>query len=334
MAKVGSWETELSTLNVIWSEQTHRIFETDPSRFQPTRPKFREFIHPEDRAKVDAAFVASLDKRSPCAVEYRIVMPDGRVKTIEERWQVFQDEEGKPVRIAGTCRDITERVQAAQELQHLSGKLLRLQDEERRKIARDLHDSTGQALVALSTTLAQLRDAVPSSNRKARKLASDSQALADTCIREIRTLAYLLHPPMLDESGLEDAVRDYVEGFAKRSGIRVKLDLSPNLGRSPRNVELALFRVVQESLTNIQRHSGSRQARIRIERDPKGITLEVSDKGRRASRSGRKRTRGFSSGTGVGIPSMGERVKQIGGQMEIKSDSEGTTVLVTVPANE
>jgi PAS domain S-box-containing protein len=334
MAKVGSWEAELSTLNVIWSEQTHRIFETDPSRFHPTRPKFREFIHPEDRSKVDAAFVASLDKRSPCTVEYRIVMPDGRVKILEERWQTFQDEEGKPVRVAGTCRDITERVRAAQELQHLSGKLLRLQDEERRKIARDLHDSTGQALVALATTLAQLRDAIPSSNRKARKLTSDSQALADTCIREIRTLAYLLHPPMLDESGLEDAVREYVEGFAKRSGIRVKLDLPSNLGRSPRNVELALFRVVQESLTNIQRHSGSRQARIRIERNPKGITLEVSDKGRRASRSGRKRTQGFSSGTGVGIPSMDERVKQIGGQMEIKSDSEGTTVLVTVPANE
>ena len=133
VAKIGSWEAELQSLNVIWSEQTHRIFETDPSRFHPTRPKFREFIHPEDRAKVDAAFVASLDKRSPCTVEYRIVMPDGRVKFLEERWQAFHDEEGKPVRVAGTCRDITERVRAEEELRRLSGSLLRLQDEERRK---------------------------------------------------------------------------------------------------------------------------------------------------------------------------------------------------------
>src|SRR6266403_208948 len=195
VAKMGSWEADLQSLNVIWSEQTHRIFETDPSRFHPTRPKFREFIHAEDRAKVDAAFVASLDKRSPCTVEYRIVMPDGRVKILEERWQAFHDEEGKPVRVAGTCRDITERVRAEEELQRLSGQLLRLQDQERRRIARDLHDSTGQDLVALATTLSQLHASIPSPSRKLRKLASQCQALADQCIREVRTLSYLLHPP-------------------------------------------------------------------------------------------------------------------------------------------
>src|SRR5229473_6444181 len=166
VAKLGSWEAELQGLNVIWSEQTHRIFETDPSRFHPTRQKFREFIHPEDRAKVDAAFVASLDKRSPSTVEYRIVMPDGRLKILEERWQAFHDEEGKPIRVAGTCREITERVRAEEELRRLSGQLLRLQDEERRRIARDLHDSTGQNVVALATTLSQLHDSMPSSSRK------------------------------------------------------------------------------------------------------------------------------------------------------------------------
>ena len=177
MAKIGSWEVELPSLNVIWSEQTHRIFETDPSRFHPTRPKFREFIHPEDRAKVDAAFVASLDKRSPCTVEYRIVMPDGRVKILEERWQAFHDEEGKPVRVAGTCRDITERVRAEEELRRLSGQFLRLQDEERRKIAQDLHDSTGQNLVALATMLGQLRSLAPSDERKSRRAISECMGI-------------------------------------------------------------------------------------------------------------------------------------------------------------
>ena len=112
VAKVGSWEVELPSLEITWSQQTHRIFETDPSHFHPRRPDFVEFIHKEDRAKVDAAFQASLDKDAPSNVEYRIVMPDERVKVLEERWKVFHDEQGRPVRLMGTCRDITERKQA------------------------------------------------------------------------------------------------------------------------------------------------------------------------------------------------------------------------------
>ena len=334
MAKIGSWEAELASLSVIWSEQTHRIFETDPSRFHPTRPKFREFIHPEDRAKVDGAFVASLDNRSPCTVEYRIVMPDGRVKILEERWQAFRDEEGKPIRVAGTCRDITERMRAEEELRRLSGQLLRLQDEERRRIARDLHDSTGQDLVALATTLSQIHASIPSSGRKLRKLASQCQELADRCVRDVRTLSYLLHPPMLDEAGLEDAIRHYAGGFTERTGIELELEISPRLGRMKSHVELALFRVVQESLTNIQRHSGSSKAKIRIERDPGKFTLEISDKGSGISGSMRRRNGKMSFGLGVGIPSMHERVALIGGQLDIESSSSGTTVRVTIPADD
>jgi PAS domain S-box-containing protein len=333
MAKIGSWEADLQSLNVIWSDQTHRIFETDPSRFQPTRPKFREFVHPEDGAKVDAAFAASLGKRSPSTVEYRIVMPDGRVKILEERWQAFHDEEGKPVRVAGTCRDITERVRVEEELQRLSGQLLRLQDEERRRIARDLHDSTGQDLVALSTTLSQLHDSIPSSGRKLRKLAAQCQALADQCIRGVRTLSYLLHPPMLDEAGLEDAIRHYASGFRERTGIEVEVEISPRVARLTPDVEVALFRVVQESLTNIQRHSGSSQAKIRIERYPGKITLEISDKGSGIPRNLRRQNGKLSFGLGVGIPSMHERVKLIGGLLEIESSSSGTTVRVTIPVD-
>jgi PAS domain S-box-containing protein len=334
VAKIGSWEAELQTLNVTWSEQTHRIFETDPLHFHPTRPKFREFIHSEDRVKVDEAFAASLDKHTPSTVEYRIVMPDGRVKVLEERWQAFHDEEGKPVRVAGTCRDITERVRAEEELQRLSGQLLRLQDEERRRIARDLHDSTGQDLVALTTTLSQLHGALPSSSRKLRKLASQCQTLADQCVREVRTLSYLLHPPMLDEAGLEDAIRHYVEGFAERTGIKVGLEISPLLGRMKPDVELALFRVVQESLTNIQRHSGSLHAMIRIARDPGKIALEVSDRGSGISGEPRRRNGEFPTRLGVGIRSMHERVKLIGGRLDIESSSNGTTVRATIRLDE
>jgi PAS domain S-box-containing protein len=333
VAKMGSWERELQSSSVIWSEQTHRIFETDPSRFHPTRPSFREFIHPEDRARVDAAFLASLDKRSPCTVEYRIVMPDGRVKILEERWQSFHDEEGKPIRVAGTCRDITETVRVEQELRRLSGQLLRLQDEERRRIARDLHDSTGQDLVALATILSQLHTAIPSSSRKLRNLASQGQELADRCIREVRTLSYLLHPPMLDEAGLEDAIRHYVKGFSERTGIEVKLTISPQFGRLPPDVELALFRVVQESLTNIQRHSQSLRAAIQLDALADGVSLVISDKGLGAAPRELTGTSGSPFRLGVGIPSMQERVRLIGGRLEIESTSSGTTVRVMVPVD-
>ena len=136
-----------------------------------------------------------------------------------------------------------------------------------------LHDSTGQDLVALATSLSQLHASIPSSGRKSRKFTSQCQTLADRSIREVRTLSYLLHPPMLDEAGLGDAIRHYLDGFAERTGIEVDLKVSPDLGRLPQDIETALFRVVQESLTNIQRHSGSFTAAIQINHNPEKITL-------------------------------------------------------------
>ena len=225
-------------------------------------------------------------------------------------------------------QDITERKRAEEELRRLSGRLLQSQDEERRRIARDLHDSTGQDLVALATMLGQLRPSIPSREQKSRKLLSECKALADQCIRETRTLSYLLHPPVLDEAGLEDAIRDYVKGFTKRSGIQVALELSPRLGRMTRDVELALFRVVQESLTNIHRHSGSPQAKIRIACNSH-LTLEISDSGQGASASATKGEHRLD--VGVGIPSMQERVKLIGGRLHVDFGAHGTTVHVTLP---
>jgi signal transduction histidine kinase len=227
-------------------------------------------------------------------------------------------------------QDITERKQAEEKLAHLSVELARLQDEERRSIARGLHDSTGQNLVALATMLGQLRNSIPSAERKSRHLLSKCKALADGCIREVRTLSYALHPPELDFAGLDDAIRGYVEGFSRRSGIDVDLDLSPDIGPLARDAQLVLFLVIQESLINIQRHSGSQRAKIRIHRNSE-LTLEITDSGRGAPLSVREGKEGSGFKLGVGIPSMQERVSLIGGRFDIDSTNAGTTVRVTIP---
>ncbi len=294
---------------------------------------WQSMLHPDDRERLLNAWHQSVTNGTPYEQEERHRGADGTYRWFLARGLPMRDAEGRIVRWYGTNTDIEDRKRAEEELRRLSGQLLRLQDEERRRIATDLHDSTGQDLVALATTLSQLRASIPSSGRKLRKLASQCQALADQCIREVRTLSYLLHPPMLDEAGLEDAIRHYAGGFTERTGIEVELEIPRRFGRMKPDAEMALFRVVQESLTNIQRHSGSPRAKIRIDRGPGRVTLEISDKGSGISGNQRRRNGRLSFGLGVGIPSMHERVKLIGGRLDIESSSSGTTVRATVPVD-
>jgi PAS domain S-box-containing protein len=295
---------------------------------------WQSMLHPDDRDRVLKAWHESVTNGTPYEQEERHRGADGTYRWFLARGMPLRDAEGRIVRWYGTNTDIEARKQAEEQLRRLSGQLLRLQDEERRRIARDLHDSAGQDLVALATTLSQLHASIPSSSRKLRKLSSQCQALADQCIREVRTLSYLLHPPMLDEAGLEDAIRHYADGFTERTGIQVDLEISPRLGRMKPDSEMALFRVVQESLTNIQRHSGSPQAKIRIERNQQMITLEISDKGSGIPGNLRRQNGKLSLGLGVGIPSMHERVKLIGGQLDIESSASGTMVRVKIPVDD
>jgi signal transduction histidine kinase len=239
------------------------------------------------------------------------------------------------------CLDITERKRAdaalrasEKALRQLSSRLLQLQDEERRRMARELHDSTGQILTALTMKLGVLRRSVGALDLRASGALSESLALAEQCSRQIRTFSYLLHPPLLDEDGLASALAWYVEGFTGRSGINVELDLAPELGRLSQELETTLFRVVQESLTNIHRHSGSRRATIRVVRDGAEVRLEVKDWGRGMdAHTLDKVSRGVST-LGVGICGMRERVRQLGGELQIDSTGRGTTVSVVLPTLE
>jgi PAS domain S-box-containing protein len=284
-----------------------------------------EGVHFDDRAKIEEA-VRGLVRGEPLeGIECRIIRPDGSIAWVVIRGDPVLDTQNRIYRLVVSAQEITKRKRAESEVRQLSGRLLTLQDEERRSIARDLHDSTAQDLVALATILSQLYDSsLPEA--KVRELLDQCLAVLDKSIREIRTLSYVLHPPALENSGLADAIRDYIEGFTKRSGIDVELEISATLGRMTRETELALFRIMQESLTNIHRHSGSSQAQIRTDRSPEMIRLEIIDKGH-GMLNGEQRH-------GVGIPSMEERVKQIGGRLEIESTSRGTTVRVIIPMHE
>jgi signal transduction histidine kinase len=216
-----------------------------------------------------------------------------------------------------------------EQLRNLSLRLMTLQDEERRRIARELHDSAGQTLAAMKMSIALIRQ-IETGRPDLRRLVDDLDALADEALQEVRTTSYLLHPPLLDEAGFASAARWFVEGFARRSGIQIDCDIPEKMERPPRECELVLFRILQESLTNVHRHSGASAASVRLRRDPDRLQLEVCDNGKGISEEHMRRFN-TSVGTGVGITGMRERVRELGGRLEIHSVKTGTTVSVALP---
>jgi two-component system, NarL family, sensor kinase len=227
-------------------------------------------------------------------------------------------------------REVMERKQAEEQLRQLSVRLMTLQDEERRHIARDLHDTTGQTLAAMKMTAALIQQTSPGPQME--QLLDDLNALTDEAVQEIRTTSYLLHPPLLDEAGIASAVQWFAEGFSRRSGIQVHCEIADNLQRPPRNHELVLFRVLQESLTNVHRHSGASAATVKLNSNAEHFVLEIVDNGTGIAEECLKRFHEDGQGTGVGLVGMRERVKELGGSLDIQSSRSGTTVGVALPA--
>jgi len=226
-----------------------------------------------------------------------------------------------------------EREQALADLRKTTGELMRLQDEERRRIGRDLHDSTGQALAALELGLTRLKSSAAGTESPQRREALEQCArLASQCSAEIRTASYLLHPPLLDELGLTSALRWLADGLRERSGIDVQLDLPDSMDRLPRETELTLFRVAQEALTNVHRHSDSPSVLIRLTRRADSVLLEIEDVGRGFSAEERARASAGADGAlGVGLAGMRERIRQVGGRFMIDADSGGTAIRAALP---
>jgi len=297
-------------------------------------------IHPGDQQRWNVDAAEMFRTGNPLKSAYRVLARSGKAVWFQCEVKMVRRPDGRPWFLHGVGFDITELKKAeealreqAGALQNLSSRLLRSQDEERRRIARELHDSLGQYLAALKMNFHQLsRDPIDPAGKAA--LRSECDEILERCISETRTLSYLLHPPMLDELGFVAAARWYVEGFASRSGIKVRLDLPPEAKkRLPHVFEAVLFRALQESLTNIHRHSGSSVAEVRLRMDGVEACLEIRDYGHGMPSEILELFQKTGGQAGIGLSGMRERVLEVRGGLEISSDSHGTLVSITVPVS-
>jgi PAS domain S-box-containing protein len=292
-----------------------------------------DLIAPEHRDRF-RAFNEKVCHGEKGTLEFDIVGLDGTRRHMETHGAPLRDQDGTLVQLAVT-RDITGRKEAekARREAELSARILQVQDEERRRIARELHDGVGQLLAAMSMNASRVVDEKSNLTPDAARCAEENSNLIHQVSKDIRTMSYLLHPPLLDELGLPSVLRWYIEGFAERSNIATSIELPADLPRLPREHELCLFRIAQECLTNIHRHSGSSTALVRLWRTPTEIKMEVGDAGRGFNQEIQSKIASGES-AGVGLRGMQERVKQIGGTLGISSNGKGASVLVVLPLTE
>jgi PAS domain S-box-containing protein len=296
-----------------------------------------DLTHLDDRHLIEQAVADLLAGANERQIEMRFLRKNGEVIWVRTTASLIQ-EANEPLRFLALLEDISARKAAEQELAEslshlraLAARLMRTQDDERRRIARMLHDTTAQDLAGLKMLLARLNRTSDRLSDADRVLLDDSVQVADRSMNELRTLAYLLHPPFLDEVGLLSAVRWYTQGFADRSGINVSLDLPEALARLTQEVETTLFRVIQEALINIHRHAESPAAHIRIRVAAYRLTLEIEDHGRGMPADFVARLMGGTGAIGVGLAGIRERLEQLGGALEIESSHHGTIVRAMVP---
>src|SRR5580658_1044414 len=244
----------------------------------------------------------------------------------------IRDETKTLIGFAKVTRDITDRMQKEKSLRDLTAHLLQLQDEERRRIGRDLHDTLGQCVTAMKISLDTIVSSLGAEDSAISRQIMQCVGLAEECVKEVRTISYLLYPPMLEEMGLKSAIPWYLEGFTARSGIRATFDASAEFARLSRDTELALFRVLQESLTNVHRHSGSQTAHIQLSIRGEFAFLEIRDDGKGIPSAVLNESGEFGRrAIGVGLRGMKERMAQLGGKLEISSTEHGATVTAMVP---
>lgn len=300
-----------------------------PHEFSANPSFWIDHVHPDDQARVLEAFGRLIDQ-GDLLIEYRFRIKDGTYRWMKDSAHLFRDAQGQPVEIAGCFLDVTVRKKAESDLREASQRLLNAEDNERRRIAKELHDSTSQDLVAASLILDGLLERRGAKPENLKTDIDDALALVLKSAHDIRTLAYILHPPRLDEAGLIGAIDQVANGFATRTGIVVGLELPEHLDGLSAEAEIILLRVVQESLANIHRHSHSSTAHIRLRQHSEGMILEIHDSGRGIAPLPPSPKKG-STPPGLGIAAMRDRLHQIGGQLHLESSPNGTTVRAILP---
>ena len=295
-------------------------------------------VHPHDRPGLEAQFskLENLGDNQVLHSIYRMRHKNGKWRWIQGSQAVFaRSDDGQVRQIIGTATDITENQRTQEELQLLSSRLLSYHDEERKKVAEELHEVTAQNLFAVTLNLRSLRQLEASTHLhedfrfRFDALVTECEKLCERSLREVRTSSYSLRPPAQDQLGLSSTLRWYVDGFEKRSGIRVDLTVDEGIDGLPLELETDLFRVVQEGLGNVAQHSGSDVAIVQLEKYPAEIVLRIEDHGRGLPDLTNERE--AEDSVGLGIPEMKQRLRQLGGRLEISSTSNGTILVARVP---
>ena len=346
---IGTWEWSPAQGTYRWSQECYEIFGIDP-RETSFAAKWMGALNPADLPLLHAAMAESAEHRE-MELDYRYEHPTLGTRWIHTKAKAFA-QGSSAMRWFGICHDVTDRKQIENvlresrslleslveerttELRKISAELLRSQDEERRRIARELHDSFGQYLASMKINLDLLAQRISAGDQeqgRTAKLVSDCLDVLGKCIIESRTLSHLLHPPLLEEAGLASAAGWYVEGFAKRSGIEVHLEVSPEFPRLPDGTELALFRALQESLTNVHRYSGTSVVDVTLSADAEEAVLIVRDYGCGISPDVLSKFREHGTGVGIGLSGMRERVKELAGHLDLSCDGGGTQISARVP---
>jgi PAS domain S-box-containing protein len=324
----GLWQYDLMNNHLWATEHCRSMFGLDSrSVFGPQA--FLDAVHPEDRAAAMTAMRMAARDQAPEPGEFRVVHPEGQIRWYLAASHVERDEHGQETRVSGMFTDITKRRIAEQETAQLSERLLGLQDEERQRIAEELHDSTSQHLAAIGLNLISVRAHAGVDSPASQMLDEMDDSLAEAS-KELRTFTYLLHPPLLEAEGLRATLERYIEGFGRRTNLRMQVNLSASADRISPAAQRAVLRVVQEALTNVHRHAQATRVLIAIRRTRKHLHLLIRDNGKGLAPASKHKERKLPS-LGVGITGMTSRMQSLRGGLTLRSSGTGTTVHAVLP---
>jgi PAS domain S-box-containing protein len=324
----GLWQHEFATGHLWATEHCRAMFGLGPD-LPLTLQAFLRTVHPDDRSMAMAALEPAAPEGEISRNEFRVAHPGGDLRWYLATAHTEFDGQGKPMRTNGVVRDVTARKMAEQAAEQLSERVLMLQDEERQRIAQELHDSTAQHLMAIGLNLTTLR-ARTAAQGETRRLFDEIDCLLNETTKELRTFTYLLHQPNLESGGLRATLHDFVDGFGRRTGLQMSVRSDRAADELPLPLQRSILRIVQEALSNVHRHADASRVSINLKRCRDRMHLVISDNGRGVKETLEHRA-GEASSLGVGITGMTARMRQLGGKLHIRSGGKGTTVHAVAP---